>query len=75
MELRSVLFRFNIVVDDFHFHHLMAKIDEDDDGEVQFNEFLRFFGKGGADDKNLGSQIKNMPGVLPLYSDRKLTRI
>ena len=41
-DMKGLLFRFNIVVDDFHYKHLIAKIDTDRSGDVRAKcDFLR----------------------------------
>jgi len=57
MEMRAMLLNFNIQMDDANFDKLMRKIDPDGSGEIQYDEFLDFFGAaisgGTADDENI----------------------
>lgn len=45
-QLRDVLFRNNLNMEDKHFETLMFKMDSDGDGTVSYSEFLKYFGKG-----------------------------
>jgi len=57
VEMRAMLLNFNIQMDDANFNKLMKKIDPDGSGEVEYSEFLDFFGAaisgGSADDDNI----------------------
>ena len=57
LELRNLLYRFNIVMEDDHYTQLMRKIDQDSDGEISYSEFLRYFAKGQAEDTQLTTKI------------------
>lgn len=88
-ELRGILFKFDILMEERHFQLLLQKIDEDGDGDISCkktrkpncvmillvafwalvltravfsdNEFLKFFSKGQAADKNLVSKMSGVP--------------
>ena len=49
-QLKSALYRMNIVFEDRHFETLMAKIDADGSGTISYKEFMKYFAKGSADD-------------------------
>ena len=59
-QLRDVLFRFDIILADKQFTELVAAMDEDGDGELSYQEFLKFFAVGSEYDKNVISTITNM---------------
>jgi Ca2+-binding EF-hand superfamily protein len=59
-ELRRVLSRFNIDLHESQFKELMEQIDEDRDGEVSYAEFMKFFGKGQAEDRVLHTVVHNV---------------
>ena len=54
-ELRAVLYRFDVVLTDAHFADLVTRLDQDGDGYVSYAEFMRFWGKGGAQDTQMVS--------------------
>lgn len=59
-ELRRVLHRFNVDLGDSQFAELMQEIDEDRDGQVSYAEFMKFFGKGQAEDRILHTVVHNV---------------
>eukprot|EP01048_Picozoa_sp_COSAG05_P004035 COSAG05_NODE_203_length_14207_cov_24.645379_12_plen_364_part_00 len=60
LQLKEVLYRNNIVIEDKHMDSLLYKIDEDGDGKISYREFLKYFGKGTAEDRNINSQVQNV---------------
>jgi Ca2+-binding EF-hand superfamily protein len=59
-ELQQVLYRFDILLEEKHFALLLNKMDLDGDGEISYEEFLKFFStKGGQDDKPLTIKVAN----------------
>jgi Ca2+-binding EF-hand superfamily protein len=56
-ELKSMLYRANIVFEERHFDVLMSKIDADGSGSVSYQEFMKYFAKGGKDDKELSRAV------------------
>lgn len=38
---------------------LLYKIDADGDGRISYQEFLKYFGKGSAEDKNVLSTVSH----------------
>jgi hypothetical protein len=56
-EMKSVLYKLDIIFEDRHFDVLMRKIDNDGSGDVSYNEFVRYFGKGSEADRNLTRQV------------------
>jgi Ca2+-binding EF-hand superfamily protein len=59
-ELRRVLHRYNIDLGESQFAELMSQIDEDRDGAVSYAEFMKFFGKGQAEDRILHTVVHNV---------------
>jgi Ca2+-binding EF-hand superfamily protein len=59
-QLQEVLFRSNIIIEDKHFQQLLYKIDENGDGAVSYKEFLKYFGKGSPEDRNINSRVGNV---------------
>ena len=47
----------NIVFEERHFETLMAKIDADGSGTISYKEFMKYFAKGSADDRNLSKKV------------------
>ena len=45
---------------------LLYKIDDDGDGQISYQEFLKYFGKGGAEDKNVISKVRHERLWLPI---------
>ena len=56
-QLKSALYRMNIVFEERHFETLMAKIDADGSGTISYKEFMKYFAKGSADDRNLSKKV------------------
>jgi Ca2+-binding EF-hand superfamily protein len=56
-QLKEVLFRCNIIIEERHMEQLLYKIDADGDGHISYQEFLKYFGKGSAEDKNVMSTV------------------
>jgi Ca2+-binding EF-hand superfamily protein len=71
-EVRQVLYRFDILLEEKHFAMLLKKMDVDGDGEVSYEEFLKFFSKGGEDDKQLIAKVTNVSidGAVTMIRDR-----
>jgi Ca2+-binding EF-hand superfamily protein len=59
-QLKECLFRNNIIIEDKHFQQLLYKVDADGDGSISYGEFLKYFGKGGAADRNVNSTVENV---------------
>ena len=58
--LRRVLERFDVMFADSQFKAMVMKIDEDNDGRVSIDEFMKFFGKGQASDKEVFATISGV---------------
>lgn len=59
LQLNDVLFRCNILIEERHMEQLLYKIDVDGDGQISYQEFLKYFGKGSAEDKNVLSTVSH----------------
>jgi len=59
-ELHRVLHRFNIDLGDSQFAELLKTIVENNDGKVSYAEFMKFFGKGQAEDRILHTVVRNV---------------
>ena len=59
-QLRDILFRFDIILADKQFAELVAEMDEDGDGDLSYEEFLKYFAVGSDHDKNVIGTITNM---------------
>eukprot|EP01043_Picozoa_sp_COSAG02_P027730 COSAG02_NODE_1648_length_11502_cov_30.464439_5_plen_1094_part_00 len=57
VQLREVLYRFDIIMADKQFNALVAKMDEDADGMLSYQEFMKYFGVGSEHDKNVVGTI------------------
>ena len=56
-ELKAMLYRANIIFEERHFDELMSKIDTDGSGTISYQEFLKYFAKGGKEDKELSRKV------------------
>jgi len=68
-----MLYRANIVFEERHFDVLMAKIDADGSGSVSYQEFMKYFAKGGKDDKELGRKVTGVS--VPVAKEMIKTKI
>ena len=59
-KLRDVLFRCNIIIEDKHMEQLLYKIDKNGDGMISYAEFLKYFGKGSDEDKDVLSTVRDV---------------
>ena len=58
-QLNDVLFRCNILIEERHMQQLLQKIDTDGDGQISYEEFLKYFGKGSSGDKDTVSTVSH----------------
>ena len=70
-QLNDVLFRCNILIEERHMQQLLHRIDTDGDGQISYKEFLKYFGKGSAEDKEMVSTVIHL--ALVSLSVLKLT--
>jgi hypothetical protein len=63
--MRKVLYSFDIVLEEGHFRMLLDRIDADGDGAVSYLEFLRYFGKGRAGDRQVRALQLACPDATP----------
>ena len=61
--LRRVLERFDVMFADTQFKAMVMQVDEDKDGRVSIDEFMKFFGKGQASDKEVFATISGISAV------------
>ena len=57
VQLREVLYRFDIIMADKQFNALVAEMDGDGDGTLSYREFMQYFGVGSEHDKNVVGTI------------------
>eukprot|EP01052_Picozoa_sp_SAG31_P041269 SAG31_NODE_6211_length_2119_cov_1.903960_1_plen_664_part_01 len=60
-QLKSVLYKHDILVAEKQFHVMLAEMDDDGDGVISYSEFLKYFDKGQADEVSLTPTITAMP--------------
>lgn len=72
-ELKSMLYRANIVFEERHFDALMHKIDADGSASVSYTEFMKYFAKGGKDDKELSRKVTGVS--VPVAKEMIKTKI
>ena len=69
--LRHVLYRFDIMPSDEQFQDFCTRMDTDGDGELTYQEFMAFFGKGSESDKQVIGVIRNMSAEQAKMAIRK----
>jgi len=57
VQLREVLYRFDIIMADKQYNALCIEMDEDGDGMISYQEFLKYFGVGSDHDKDVVGTI------------------
>lgn len=76
-QLRDVLFRFDIIIADKQYAEMVQEMDEDGDGQLSYQEFLRYFAVGSEEDKAVMTVIKGMsiPKAKDLVRDKLRGRL
>eukprot|EP01051_Picozoa_sp_SAG22_P018941 SAG22_NODE_3343_length_1768_cov_0.899940_1_plen_589_part_11 len=60
-QLKDVLYKHDILIAQKQFNELVKVMDEDGDGEISYQEFIKYFDKGQADEVALTPTITSMP--------------